>query len=120
MEPVLDAVGGWILAGAALFVGPLRGVDAFMLAAGLALQLAADVIRTRGWFTILRVAFPDSERLRWREVAAATFAGGGVNAVVPARGGDLLKLALLRRWLPTARPSTLLATLAPETLFELF
>ena len=48
----------------------------------------------------------------------AYLAGAGVNAVVPARGGDVVKLALVRRRIEGARYSTLAATFIPETLFE--
>ena len=37
---------------------------------------------------ILRAAYPRAESLRYRDVTAAYFAGSGLNAVVPARGGD--------------------------------
>jgi hypothetical protein len=41
-----------------------------------------------------------------------------VNAVVPARGGDIVKLWLLRRRIPESRYTTLAATFLPETAFE--
>jgi hypothetical protein len=45
-------------------------------------------------------------------------AGSGLNAVVPARGGDLVKLLLVRRRLPGARYSTLAATFVPDGICE--
>ena len=50
----------------------------------------------------------------------AYLAGAGINALVPARGGDLVKLALVRRRVPDASYATLAATFVPETLFETF
>lgn len=98
-----------------------RGVRRFdipLLAVGLLLHLVADAVRNTGWYGVLRAAGPEQRALRVRDVQAATFAGGGVNALVPARAGDLVKLAVLRRRAPEARMPTLMATLLPETLFE--
>ena len=46
------------------------------------------------------------------------FAGSGLNAVLPGRGGDLVKLAFVRRQIDGARYRTLIATAVPETAFE--
>jgi uncharacterized membrane protein YbhN (UPF0104 family) len=87
---------------------------------GVVLYELSQVVRTRGWFNILRAAYPDSPELRGRDVAAAYLAGAGVNSIVPARGGDFLKIFLVRRRLPKARYSTLIATFGPETIPEIF
>jgi uncharacterized membrane protein YbhN (UPF0104 family) len=86
--------------------------------AGIVLYELSQVVRTRGWFNILRAAYPDSDELRGRDVTAAYLAGAGVNAIIPARGGDFLKLFLVHRRMPKARYSTLLATFGPETIPE--
>ncbi len=49
---------------------------------------------------------------------AAYFAGSGINGIVPARGGDVLKLYMVHRRVPESRYATLVATFVPETLFE--
>jgi hypothetical protein len=100
------------------FASAGRRFDVLLLAAGLALHLVADVVRNGGWHGVLRAADPAHRPLRLRDVQAAAFAGGGVNSVVPARAGDLVKLALIRRRVPAARMPTLAATFVPETLFE--
>src|SRR5438552_18558336 len=46
----------------------------------------------------------------------AYIAGVGVNSVVPARGGDVVKLYLVRQRMDEANYPTLGATLAVETL----
>ena len=58
------------------------------------LYLVAQTVRPRGWHTILRAAFPEATDLRPRDVIRAYLAGAGINALVPARGGDVVKLAL--------------------------
>jgi hypothetical protein len=102
----------------ALIVDRTAAVDPWLLAAGAVLFFLAQTVRTRGWFNILRAAYPDVAGLRARDVARAYLAGSGLNALVPARGGDLVKLAMVRRRIPGSRYSTLAATFVPETLFE--
>ena len=90
------------------------------LLVGIVLYELAQLVRTRGWFNILRASYPESgDQLRARDVSAAYLAGAGVNGIVPARGGDFLKLFLVHRRLPKARYSTLIATFGPETLPEI-
>ena len=93
-------------------------VDPWWLAAGVLLHLLHQLVRSRGWFHIIRASYPDATELRARDVTRAYLAGVGLNGVVPARGGDLAKLYLIRRRAPRTRWSTLLATFVPETLFE--
>jgi hypothetical protein len=93
-------------------------VDPWWFAAGLLLHLLHQVVRARGWFNIIRAAYPEADKLRARDVTLAYLAGAGLNGVVPARGGDLAKLYLIRRRAPRLRWSTLVATFVPETVFE--
>jgi Lysylphosphatidylglycerol synthase TM region len=93
-------------------------VDPWWLAAGVLLHVLHQAVRTRGWFNIIRAAYPDARELRARDVMFASLAGAGLNGLLPARGGDLAKLFLIRRRAPRTRWATLLATFAPETLFE--
>lgn len=85
---------------------------------GVALHFIANAVRQRGWWTIIRTSYPEAERLRNRDVVSAYFAGAGLNGVIPARGGDVVKLALIHRRIENGSYSTLAATLFPETLFE--
>jgi len=94
------------------------GVNPWWILGGVVLHVIAQAVRTRGWFNIIRAAYPKADDLRARDVMAAFFAGSGLNAVVPARGGDVMKLVLVQRKVKEAHYSTLLATFIPETLFE--
>jgi Lysylphosphatidylglycerol synthase TM region len=117
LERVADVV--HVITGFAAVVGEnVVDVDPRWLLGGLLLQLAADAVRNRGWFNIVCAAFPGRRSLRMRDLLVAYFAGAGLGAFVPARGGDVVKLALLRRRIPGARVTTLAATLVPESLFE--
>jgi uncharacterized membrane protein YbhN (UPF0104 family) len=74
--------------------------------------------RSRAWRNILAAAHPEAA-VRWRTVLGAYAAGVGVNALIPARSGDVLKLFLVKRGIPGATYPTLVATLLVETLFDL-
>lgn len=88
------------------------------LALAVVLHYVAQVVRERGWWNILRASYPGARDLRVRDVVTAFLAGSGLNGVVPARGGDLVKVFLVHRRIPGARYATSVATFLPETLFE--
>src|SRR4051812_46524217 len=101
-----------------LLFAKAASVDPAWAALGVILYILAQAVRTRGWHTILRAAYPDATALKPRHTIAAYLAGAGLNGVIPARGGDVVKLWLLHRRIPNARYPTLAATFLPETLFE--
>jgi uncharacterized membrane protein YbhN (UPF0104 family) len=75
------------------------------------------LFRARAWQNILRASYPET-RLKYRSALGAYVAGVGVNSVLPARGGDLIKLYLVRNRMEEATYPTLGATLVVETLFD--
>lgn len=88
------------------------------LAAGVVLHLLAQIVRLRGWFNILRAAFPDDVGLHQRHTTRAFLAGSGLNALVPARGGDVIKVLLVDRRLERPDWAKVVGTFVPESLFE--
>jgi uncharacterized protein (TIRG00374 family) len=74
-------------------------------------------LRARAWQNIVRAAYP-AHPPRYRSALGAYAAGVGVNSVVPARGGDVVKLYLLKQRIPGATYATLTPTLIVETLFD--
>jgi uncharacterized protein (TIRG00374 family) len=56
-------------------------------------------IRARASFNVLRAAYP-AERISFREIWGAYMAGYGFNNVIPARGGDVIRLFLTRGAIP--------------------
>jgi hypothetical protein len=93
-------------------------VDPQWIAAGVGLHVASQLIRLRGWFNILRHAFPDDDTLRMRDAVRAYLAGSGLNAIVPARGGDVLKVYFIERRLKESDWPRVVGTFVPESLFE--
>jgi uncharacterized membrane protein YbhN (UPF0104 family) len=101
-----------------VFFRQVGRVDWLPVLLALACQSAKMLARTRAWRNVLAAAYPDSA-VPWRSVFGAYAAGAGVNAVLPARGGDLLKLFLVRRRIEGATYSTLGASLLVETIVDL-
>ena len=100
-----------------VFLDHLRSIGWRWLAVAAALHLCKMLARTRAWRNILAAAHPDAV-VRWRSVFGSYAAGAAVNAVLPARGGDVLKLFLIKQRVPGSRYPTLVATLAVDTLFD--
>lgn len=115
----LDAVVRAAAHAVGLIADRAAAVDPRALVAGTILYLVSQAVRTRGWHTILRVTYPEQAKdLRARDVMRAYLAGSGINAIVPARGGDIVKLAMVHKRIEGSRYSTLAATFVPESLFE--
>lgn len=107
-----------VIRAAEILFDHLAGIHWRFLALAVVAHLAKLVVRTRSWRNILAAAHPGTE-VRWRSVFGAYVAGVGVNAIIPARGGDVLKLFLIKRSIPGSAYPTLAATLLVETLFDM-
>jgi uncharacterized membrane protein YbhN (UPF0104 family) len=75
------------------------------------------LLRVRGWQNIIRAAYPGT-KVRYRSVFGSYMAGVGVNAIVPARGGDVVKLYLVKHRVEGSTYPTLTSSLVVETLFD--
>jgi len=74
-------------------------------------------LRSRGFFHSLRAAYPAAS-FQWRRIWGAYFAAVGFNNVVPARGGDVIKLFLTRSSIPGSRYPTVAAAFFVESIFD--
>jgi uncharacterized membrane protein YbhN (UPF0104 family) len=74
--------------------------------------------RSRAWLNIVAAAYPDAH-VRWRDIFGAYAAGIGANALLPGRGGDLLRLYIARHRVEGSSYPTLGATLLVETVFDM-
>jgi uncharacterized membrane protein YbhN (UPF0104 family) len=99
------------------FFGYLDAIAWGALSLALLCHLAKMAVRARSWRNIIAASYPEAD-VRWRSVFGGYVAGVGVNAVLPARGGDLLKLYLVKHRVPGATYPTLGATLVVETMFD--
>jgi uncharacterized protein (TIRG00374 family) len=99
------------------FFTDLAEVHWLTLLLGLAFFGLNLTIRSRAFFHSLRAAYP-AARFQWRRVWGAYFAAVGFNNVVPARGGDVIKLFLTRSSIPGSRYPTVAAAFFVESIFD--
>lgn len=76
------------------------------------------LLRATAWRAILQAAYRGG-RVRWRTIAAAYLAAVGVNALIPARAGDVTKVYLAHRSMPGAPYTTITSSLVCETLLDI-
>jgi uncharacterized membrane protein YbhN (UPF0104 family) len=88
--------------------GQFASLDLRFVAIALALQLGNLVLRSLALRGVLAAAYPEQQLSRVT-VGAAYAAGAALNAFAPARGGDALKIALLRVRIPGSSVATIAA-----------
>jgi uncharacterized membrane protein YbhN (UPF0104 family) len=87
------------------------------LAAALLLSLALQLARAHGWANALRAAYPKSRVFETR-IAAAFLVGAGMNGILPARGGDALKIVLAKRGVERSSYPTIVSSFAALAPFD--
>jgi uncharacterized protein (TIRG00374 family) len=88
----------------------------------LALAILAHLLKTmctsRAWRNAIAASYPE-EPVRWVSIYASYLAGVGVNAIIPARGGDAVRLFLAHRAVPGSTYVTLGSTLLVLSFFDM-
>jgi uncharacterized membrane protein YbhN (UPF0104 family) len=110
IHSVLHAIG--------VFFDHLAAVEWKWLALGILCHLCKLLAVSRAWRNIIRAAYPDRP-VRWRQMFGAYVAGTGVNAVIPARGGDVVRLFLAKHRVDGSTYTTLVSTSLLQTLFDM-
>ena len=101
------------------FVANLAAVNWVALLLGLIVFVGYLSVRARASFQILRAAYPE-QRFRYREIWGAYLAGYGFNSVVPARGGDVVRLFLTKTSVPeSSYPAVASSSAAEKAVFVL-
>jgi uncharacterized membrane protein YbhN (UPF0104 family) len=75
-------------------------------------------LRSRAYFNVIRAAYP-TERIQWRRIWGAYIAAYGFNNVVPARGGDLIRIFLTKSSVPNSSYPAIASSFAVELIFDL-
>jgi len=100
------------------FASNLAAVNWLTLIGALALFVAYLSARARASFHILRAAYPQ-ESFLFRHIWGAYLAGYGFNSVVPARGGDIVRLFLTRTSVPRSSYPAVGSSFFVEQIFDL-
>jgi uncharacterized protein (TIRG00374 family) len=101
VHTVLDAVSA--------FWDYLASIHRVALALAIGCHLAKTVCASRAWRNVLVAAYPGT-RVRWLPLYAAYVAGVGVNALFPARMGDVVRLTMAHRSIRGSTYTTLVSS----------
>jgi uncharacterized protein (TIRG00374 family) len=99
------------------FIDRLGSVDPLPLSLAIACHLLKMACTSMAWRNVLADAYPESA-VRWRSIYAAYLAGVGVNAIVPARAGDAVRIVLAHRAIPGSTYTTLISSTAVLAIFD--
>ncbi len=99
------------------FFSNLASVRLGPLVLALAFFTIYLTFRARASFNILRAAYPD-ERIQFRQIWGAYFAGYGFNSVIPARGGDVVRLFLTKSSVPKSSYPAVAASFVVELGYD--
>jgi uncharacterized membrane protein YbhN (UPF0104 family) len=112
-----------------MLVRVLDGVDAFLDQLGsvsfvpLALAVGCHMLKmactSRAWRNVLAAAYPE-ERVPWISIYGAYLAGVGINAIVPARAGDAVRIVLAHRAIPGSTYTTVVSSTLVLSFFDMF
>jgi uncharacterized membrane protein YbhN (UPF0104 family) len=110
-----------------MLVRILDGVDAFLDQLGsvsfvpLVLAVGCHLLKmactSRAWRNVLAAAYPE-ERVPWISIYGAYLAGVGINAIVPARAGDAVRIVLAHRAIPGSTYTTVVSSTVVLTIFD--
>ena len=109
MGDVLHAIG--------VFFEQLAAVQFSALGLAILTHVLKTMCTSRAWRNTLAASYPD-EPVPWRSVYGAYLSGVGVNAIIPARAGDAVRLFLAHRAVPSSTYTTLASTLLVLSLFD--
>jgi uncharacterized membrane protein YbhN (UPF0104 family) len=85
--------------------------------AALLFLLAMQLARAWAWRNVLRAAYPTT-RISYPGLSAAYLAGAGINAIVPARAGDVTKVFLAKRQIPGSSYPAVTSSFLVQTVFD--
>jgi uncharacterized protein (TIRG00374 family) len=100
------------------FFGSIAAIQWLALFPALAAFLIYLSLRARASFNILRAAYPE-ERIQFRFIWGAYIAAYGFNSIVPARGGDVVRLFLTKTSIPNSSYPAVASAFSVELIFDL-
>jgi len=99
------------------FFSSLAALDPLSLIAGLSCFCIYISTRSYAYYNVLRAAYPQENFPFWK-IWGAYWAAYGFNNVVPARGGDVMKLFLVRSTVPNSSYPAIGSSFFVEAVFD--
>lgn len=107
-----------VLDGIDAFLDQISSVEVVPVLLAVLAQLARLVCTSQAWRGILAHAYPDRHVSR-RQILAAYLGGIGVNAIVPVRAGDAVRVVLAHRAVPGSTYTTVVASTFVLSIFDM-
>ena len=83
----------------------------------LGFLLAMQLCRAWAWRNVLRAAYP-GKPISFLQLGAAYLAGAGINAILPARAGDVTKVFLVKRQIPDSSYPAVTSSFLVQSVFD--
>jgi uncharacterized membrane protein YbhN (UPF0104 family) len=99
------------------FFGNLSAIEWTPFALALCCLAAMQLCRAWAWRNVLHAAYPGA-RISFLRLAAAYLAGAGINAILPARAGDVTKVFLVKRQIPGSSYPAVTSSFLVQTVFD--
>jgi uncharacterized protein (TIRG00374 family) len=99
------------------FFSNLADISWGPFALALLFLLAMQLARTRAWQNVLRAAYPRT-RISFPRLCGAYLAGAGINAVLPARAGDVTKVFLAKNQIQGSSYPAVTSSFLVQTIFD--
>ena len=107
-----------VLDGIDAFLDQLASVDPLPVVFAVLAQLAKLTCTSMAWRNVLAAAYP-GEAVRRRSITGAYLAGVGVNAIIPLRAGDAVRVLLARRAIVTSTYTTIVSSTLVLSIFDI-
>jgi glycosyltransferase 2 family protein len=102
---------------ATAFFDHISDIQWTSFALALAFLAAMQLARAWAWRNVLRAAYPNTP-ISFLHLVAAYLAGAGINAIVPARAGDVTKVFLVKRQIPHSSYPAVTSSFLVQTVFD--
>src|SRR6187549_606797 len=99
------------------FFDNLARIEWTAFAVALLFLAAMQIARAWAWRNVLRAAYPEA-RISFLRLGAAYLAGAGINAILPARAGDVTKVFLVKRQIPDSSYPAVTSSFLVQTVFD--
>jgi uncharacterized membrane protein YbhN (UPF0104 family) len=107
-----------VLDGVDAFFDQLAAIDFLPAFIAVLLQLARLFSTSQAWRNVLVAAYPDREVPRL-SIYGAYLSGIGINAIIPVRAGDAVRVVLAHRAIPESSYTTVISSTLVLSIFDI-